>query len=58
MDDYRYTSQAGEPGAESVHERIRQEKFWRSLGKRIRQGSRISQVPPHGDTFGKWLNPR
>jgi len=55
LGEYRYESDAGTPGAESMDERWRQERFWRSLGKRIRSGTKIRQPPPHGDTFGKWL---
>lgn len=39
-----YTYEAGPPGgkgAESIFERERQEKFWRSLGKKIRNNDKI-----------------
>lgn len=38
--EYRYESPAGAPGCESVHEREARERFWRSLGKKIRKGAR------------------
>lgn len=34
---YLYGSHAGSPGAESVHERRLNERFWRALGKQIRK---------------------
>jgi hypothetical protein len=37
--DYiRYASVAGSPGAESLDERLRRERFWRSLRKQVEAG--------------------
>jgi hypothetical protein len=35
----RYTTQAGVSGHESVHERERRERFWRSLRKQVARDS-------------------
>lgn len=41
-DSYVYASQAGAPGCETGWERVVRERFWRSLGKKIRKGARVS----------------
>lgn len=43
-DEYIYASPAGAPGCESLNERLEQEQFWRSLGKKIRKGARCADV--------------
>lgn len=37
----RYDSGTGGPGEESIHERNARERYWRSMGKKIRKGSSI-----------------
>lgn len=37
----QYDTFAGAPGAESIHERATRERYWSSMGKKIRKGSSV-----------------
>lgn len=40
---YNYDSLVGDPGAETEQTRYERERFWRRLGKKVRNGERIKQ---------------
>lgn len=40
---YNYESAIGEPGAEKEQTRYERERFWRSLGRKVRSGARLGR---------------
>lgn len=38
---YDYASEAGTPGSETVTQRETRERYWKSLGKKVRKGARL-----------------